>query len=912
MQQETNPSEQDFLTAQAQRRSVYLADRRLMVNTTLTRAKDIRFAVDMELDKQSRDNYFALTQMDQSVADMTRGILGQAAKGVAGTGTDLFLTMQRLTAAGLSSAGRYVQKQRELSAASADFLAGRTTAAQTNERYQQIEAKYNELTRLGRNALDIMKQNHQAFMERAGLAKDEKDGFVYDFASGLTTLGAGVGATMASGNPAAASVLFAMYAGRQDYEEALENGITPGRAMSIGFAGGTMEGALEHLGLSGLEKIFKGKGILRAGLKGFITEATQEGSQQTAEEFIMQNFGGREKSFEDTFVDIVYSALLGGLTGAPISMVMNFAQRKFEEEGLKLPVAKAFARLAVESATSQAAQKMAHDTLRDVTSPLNYPNADPVQAAQEFGKLVKTEPDRAIMRKIYNVAERMEEKALNAGFDEPTAQLLGKIEQSRANSIYNLAGIKPGSQADMAEVQFLPAAKPVDDWETQREQHQQRQAQQRAQQEAEFDRKLAEANLTDKDLLFQSAAAMYRNPARSLAEFVEFYNQNKENPKEQNKSFYRFSTASGAEVDVPFNRVKHIDKRHSFSKEQWSTLERSIDNLEYAYYVPGMKGENNGVQFLCKINTPLGKAGVTLEVLPNGRVLLDTAVFDSSENIDNWAKNEPLQRPSHKKPVLVGSGIDNSIAGLQDFVKTQEMFAPDNNTLLQEGKNLFAPDETVARKFKADVKAVLSDKNTPNNTKVDMGVIPPLYEKLGLPKQELKTNKLALRKALGLLTQEELKADKNLHNHNVPQEVVENLPKLLADPVAVFRSNTKPGAYVAVLNEKAGKDQIVAILRPSPKENGFTFIPTVYEHGKFDKFVESTVRKNNVVYIDKNRMSLPEPLIQAGTIGKNILTNSIRTKEDFVNTLPDTNTLWQEGKNLFAPSQTSLNTYKEH
>lgn len=65
---------------------------------------------------------------------------------------------------------------------------------------------------------------------------------------------------------------------------------------------------------------------------------------------------------------------------------------------------------------------------------------------------------------------------------------------------------------------------------------------------------------------FYQTVAIYRNPARSLAEFVEFYNQNKENPKEQNKIFYRFSTASSAEVDVPFNRVKHIDKRHSFSK----------------------------------------------------------------------------------------------------------------------------------------------------------------------------------------------------------------------------------------------------------------------------------------------------------------------------------------------------------
>ena len=40
-------------------------------------------------------------------------------------------------------------------------------------------------------------------------------------------------------------------------------------------------------------------------------------------------------------------------------------------------------------------------------------------------------------------------------------------------------------------------------------------------------------------------------------------------------------------------------------------------------------------------------------------------------------------------------------------------------------------------------------------------------------------------------------------------------------------------------------------------------------------------------------------------------TISIVGKEDFVNTWPDNYTLGQEGENLFAPSQTSLNTYKE-
>ncbi len=667
------------------------------------------------------------------------------------------------------------------------------------------------------------------------------------------------------------------------------------------------------------------------------------------------------------------------------------------------------------------------------------------------------------------------------------------------------------------------------------------------------------AEIVDKiktgDTFYQSAA-MYRSREKELDAFYDTALKS----ASDDRSYYSFQ-AGEEEIRLPSDIIKHTYNKHKNTVQDWENILSGLKDGIIGVGV-SVKPRFDGVPVLLKIKAGNTFYGVSVEIQP-GYTLLTTgfkgtekgidawmkkeqgsqaqkpfifnSLLPSSKNdggellgspanisiadivakiktgdtfnqaaamyIDNWAKNEPLQRPSHKKPVLVGSGIDNSIAGLQEFVKSQEMFAPDaqtaqrfkaqvrkalsdqsvaagtsfdmgnlpaiyvklglpygslktnkttllkatgkagrnlhkvpqevlenlpalvadpkavfksspnstnpngyvavldatndegkqiiaaispnkkgaegfsfipsvydkgnfenfvrrtaeeggvlyikekdsdiwgplqsrplhnqspinsirtkedfvntlpdTNTLWQEGKNLFAPDETVARKFKADVKAVLSDKHTPNNTKVDMGVIPPLYEKLGLPKQELKTNKLALRKALGLLTQEELKADKNLHNHNVPQEVVENLPKLLADPVAVFRSNTKPGAYVAVLNEKAGKDQIVAILRPSPKENGFTFIPTVYEHGKFDKFVESTVRKNNVVYIDKNRMSLPEPLIQAGTIGKNILTNSIRTKEDFVNTLPDTNTLWQEGENLFAPSQTSLNTYKE-
>ena len=60
------------------------------------------------------------------------------------------------------------------------------------------------------------------------------------------------------------------------------------------------------------------------------------------------------------------------------------------------------------------------------------------------------------------------------------------------------------------------------------------------------------------------------------------------------------------------------------------------------------------------------------------------------------------------------------------------------------------------------------------------------------------------------------KAGRNLHD--VPQEVLENLPALVADPLAVFKSSKNsqnPLGYVAVLNAK-NKDgkQIIAVISP--------------------------------------------------------------------------------------------------
>ena len=66
-----------------------------------------------------------------------------------------------------------------------------------------------------------------------------------------------------------------------------------------------------------------------------------------------------------------------------------------------------------------------------------------------------------------------------------------------------------------------------------------------------------------------------------------------------------------------------------------------------------------------KINTPLGKAGVLLEFVPNGKVLVVTAVFDDAANIDNWAKNKKssqnlgIEPDGYQNRLLSNSSIIN-------------------------------------------------------------------------------------------------------------------------------------------------------------------------------------------------------------------------------------------------------------
>lgn len=622
--------------ARPAKRSVYFPQYRQAISTAYPSVAEVNYAAQMTLAKRNRDNYFALERLDVSVPDRTRSILEQGVKALSGLTADMVLTLKRSVLAGAENLAdwQYLHKQR--TQAARERMEGKLTDTQAAARFMQIQSDYQRLRDMGRRSMDIIQKNDERFLERAGLVRDEKDGFTYDLMSGAGTLLGALVVSAATKNPATAAAIFGVYAGRKDYEEAVQNGVTPGRAMALSIAGGLAEGGLELAGLDFLERLFKAKGVLGAAVKGFASEALQEGAQQTAEEIIMQNFGGREQDFDDTLYAIGFSALIGGLLGAPAAAVGNIGSRLLQGKGVTEPAADKLAEAALRAAADERVQAQAEEILKQATSSADFVNADVQQSITQFAKVTGAQARQA-QKEIYETGRRVEQEALAAGVAADEARALGRLETARAVSMLNTAGVMPQALTQVH---------------------------------------ITRGGLNPAGALRQSAAAMYRNPAASLEEFVDFVLQNRDNPAEQNRSFYRFTIGDNTEIDVPFEHAAHYLDRHALTPQQLQAVENDLNVFEYALQMPEV-GEYNGIQVKFKANTSLGKMGGVLEICANGRVFLDSVFFDSDSNIDNWAKNNLPNAPG-KKPVFIGGG-SISIADVVQKVKGQF----DTQTLFQ-------------------------------------------------------------------------------------------------------------------------------------------------------------------------------------------------------------------------------------
>ena len=527
-----------FATLEPERRSIYLPEEQLIVNTTLQRAEEVNYALQTELYKQAKDNFFAFKRLDESISDTTYRWWKTPYRAVANAGVSMWQSGERLMAGGIgaildeyeyskaarAASRKYAQQAEELNQGALAVPGAQTLDKRKKDLYDaylaelhQIRQDYEHNRKLGRDALLVMSKNNAKFRELAGIEKNEKDGFLYDLFGAGGSLMAAIGLTVLTGSPAAAAIAFGATAGQQDYEEALQNGVAPDRALLSGIAGGAFEGGIELLGMEMLFKSLTKTGVLGRIAASALSEGSEEAAQQTAEEIIMQHFGGRQQDLADTLQGIGYSFVIGSLTAVPVATLVNRASKKLQDKGIKKETADKMALNMAKATATPENNAQVHKILSNATSPLVYPNGDVEQGAQAFKESVDKarNPDRETTRKMYEVAERTEQKALAAGYDTDSAALLGNLEQSRANSVLNVAGLKPG-EFEMTEVDFENA--PMQDnteavqaavaarreqWKREYEEQQARKAQEQATAEAAFDRKLADAGLTEKDFLLQ-------------------------------------------------------------------------------------------------------------------------------------------------------------------------------------------------------------------------------------------------------------------------------------------------------------------------------------------------------------------------------------------------------------------------
>ena len=471
------------LEQQPQRRSVLLAEENLIVNTSLRRAADLQFAVNTELRNRNKDRYFAYQELDESIPDTTYRIWKTPFRAVANAGANMWQAAERTMGGSIGAVmdwyefgTRKLDAERTYRAKLAELEKGALTVAgaqtldwrkkELNEAHikelEQISADYEENRRLGRNALLIMNENHQHFREQAGIEKNEKDGFIYDLFGAGGSLVFAIGLTVLTGSPAAAAVAFGTTAGQQDYEEALKNGVSPTRALLAGVGGGIAEGGIELLGMEMLFKSLTRTGVLGRIAAAALSEGSEEAAQQSAEEIIMQNFGGRQQEFDETLKGIGYSFVLGSLTAVPVAVLTSRASKHLQDKGINKETADKMAVNMAKSVASEENKQQVHNVLSNATSPLMYPKGDVGLGAQEFKKTVDAarNPDRETVRAMYNAGEKIEQQARQAGLDEHSAELMGNLEQARFNSLHNQAGLK-ATEFEETQIEFVNEAQPT-------------------------------------------------------------------------------------------------------------------------------------------------------------------------------------------------------------------------------------------------------------------------------------------------------------------------------------------------------------------------------------------------------------------------------------------------------------------
>ena len=520
------PEETNILSNQAvsqpSKKNVWVDKYQIPVYTDLKRADEILYATDTQVLNHPKKNYFAMTDLGTSTEELGDEALKKVpvlstVMGGAGYLTN-WLTKNQFMRGALKSAADMTRQGvagllKETGNVSA-FL-GQDVDSRIN-RAKEIDQKFANLP-VPIRAQELLLQNMHAvfegfkpfnpeyakervealkkeqekidtfnrkvktivdsFTSAAGLDKTGKDGFFYDFGAGASSFLFSVGALALTRNPALVAPIFGVIEGQGTYEQAIEAGIEPEKAMLLGKANQAWITATEVIGEGLLNKLLFEKGVLgkaavrilkrakgqssrqialkAAGigaLQGGGIEGVQEAIQNVGSDVINILGGADEKTVSDIIKDALYAGLLafplggaaGGVGGAVhFATYANNIKTRLVNAGVKAETAESIAN---ETAVEAISEEMTNDTLHAVSSEINSPLTANDRNPQAFARTLTESQQREIAQNAWNVGQRVEQEALKAGRPAEEAKASGEVAQALSNGIFRLAKLTPTEQ----------------------------------------------------------------------------------------------------------------------------------------------------------------------------------------------------------------------------------------------------------------------------------------------------------------------------------------------------------------------------------------------------------------------------------------------------------------------------------
>ena len=517
-------------------------------------------------------------------------------------------------------------------------------------------------------------------LQREEIKADSAAGqLVYDLTEGAVQLAMQAAVTAATGGTAGAVYMGATIAGDQ-YLELRKEGVDAERAAQASLMNAPFQAALEKIGMGKImSKLPAGSG-LRKKLGEGITEGLQELPEQftniwakdknATAESMLAKWG---ENWEQNVKEAGYSALLGSILGGSakgLHIITNSVGRKVSEK-----------------ITEVKKEQLVADAERVANSGINPEYAAALIDANSQGETVtvqaadlnafKQQTNGTKLMETLGVTEEQIEQAAENGQDIDISK--GRFVSAMVENKGLYEATKDGMLFDINGDLSVNAAENLKtlraDTKVSEEQMQQLDLEVKNVVDSAIAAGMNKAHAENLQLMLESRAiiASPENPAAWLQKNkLRFENGGKKplksgwrqtafaynfssmkafkdeiarTPRERiNKLSYKYHGANGGRYEIFGSNFGHIDKNaHPLTDEQWDDVLSKLDNADNIELtkIADKPGRNGGIVVGQIVNGDLGKYGILLEVMKNGRVFITTSGVDGTPNMNvaNWIKN---------------------------------------------------------------------------------------------------------------------------------------------------------------------------------------------------------------------------------------------------------------------------------